>query len=93
MGVIEFEFQDNLEILQVYFFKIIKFSGKPKESDEIRPRWFRFRIDKIPFTKMWPDDIYWIPMFLRGEKFKRKLLFDENDKILKFNLKKIKSLK
>jgi len=33
----------------------------------MRPEWFF--LDEIPFKSMWPDDIYWWPRFLEGEKF------------------------
>ena len=88
MGVVEAESTEREEILIVYIFKIIKFSGEPKESDEMKPKWFN--INKIPFAKMWPDDRHWIPLFLKGEKFKLKILFGKNDKVLDLNLKKLK---
>ena len=76
MGVIDFEFQGRLEILKVHIFRAVKFSGEPVGSDEMKPQWFN--VDEIPFKEMWPDDIYWMPLFLRGEKFKGKFLFGPN---------------
>ena len=35
-----------------------------------------FHVDEIPFDKMWSDDLHWMPMFLKGRKFKGKFLFD-----------------
>jgi hypothetical protein len=34
---------------------------------EMRPQWFV--TTNIPFDEMWPDDKYWFPMFLEGQKF------------------------
>jgi len=84
VGIIEFEFQDNPEILEVHIFKSNNFSGEPIESEEMKPQWFH--IDEIPFTSMWPDDKYWFPLFLQDKKFRGKFLFDDSDKILSMNL-------
>ncbi|MEK7665123.1 MAG: 8-oxo-dGTP diphosphatase [Patescibacteria group bacterium] len=83
-GIIEFEFQGNQEIFEVHIFKSEDFLGNPVETEEMRPRWFH--IDEIPFKEMWPDDIYWMPLFLSGKKFKGKFLFREQDIILKQEL-------
>jgi len=74
-GVIDFEFKNNPEILEVHIFKINKYSGEPVETEEMKPEWFDF--DKIPYDSMWPDDKFWLPLFLKGHKFKGKFKFDE----------------
>ena len=86
-GIIEFEFQGNPEILEVHFYKANNFTGKPKESEEMKPIWFN--IKEIPFHQMWPDDKYWFPLFLEGKKFRGKFLFDNSDKILQYELEEI----
>src|SRR3989344_4771308 len=53
----------------------INFEGEPAESDEMRPKWFS--ASEIPFDKMWPDDRYWMPLFLAGKKFQGRFLFDK----------------
>ncbi|RLG98946.1 NUDIX hydrolase, partial [Candidatus Bathyarchaeota archaeon] len=40
VGIIEFQFQGNPEILEVHFFKINEFTGIPRESEEMKPKWF-----------------------------------------------------
>jgi len=54
------------------------------------PKWFH--VDEIPFTQMWPDDLYWMPFFLKGRKFKGKFLFGENDVILEKELEEVQNL-
>ena len=90
IGIIEFEFQGNPEILEVHIFKATDFSGTPTESDEMRPQWFE--IAEIPYAKMWPDDIYWLPLFLEGKKFKGKFLFGKDDAILEKELVEVKNI-
>jgi 8-oxo-dGTP diphosphatase / 2-hydroxy-dATP diphosphatase len=74
MGVLDFEFENDPQILEVHIFKAIDFSGEPRESEEMQPRWFK--TDEIPYDNMWPDDIFWMPHFLSGKKFKGQFLFD-----------------
>ena len=90
IGIIDFEFKGNPEILQVHIFKSDSFSGEPNESEEMKPQWFH--IDEIPFKEMWPDDIHWFPLFLRNQKFQGKFLFDDSDNILNMNLIEVKEI-
>lgn len=84
VGIIEFEFKGNPEILEVHIFRVIDFSGEPVESEEMKPQWFDQ--SDLPFDKMWPDDIHWFPLFLSGKKFRGRFLFGENDVILEKRL-------
>ena len=90
VGIIDFEFKGNPEILQVHIFKSDNFLGEPTESEEMKPQWFH--IDEIPFKEMWPDDIHWMPLFLSGKKFKGRFLFGESDVILEKELIEVKEI-
>lgn len=90
VGIIDFEFKDNPEISQVHIFRSSIFLGEPMESEEMKPQWFH--IDEIPFEKMWPDDPYWMPLFLGGKKFRGRFLFDGLDIILEKELVEVKEL-
>ena len=90
IGIVEFEFQGDPEILEVHFFKISEFTGFPQESEEMKPKWFDIR--EIPFGQMWPDDKYWFPLLLKGKKFKGKFVFKERDEILDYQLQEVNLL-
>lgn len=90
VGIIDFEFKNNPEILQVHIFKSDDFLGELTESDEMKPRWFN--INEIPFKEMWPGDIYWMPLLLSGKKFKGKFLFGESDIIIEKELIEVKDI-
>ncbi|MDD5068769.1 MAG: 8-oxo-dGTP diphosphatase [Candidatus Pacebacteria bacterium] len=79
-----FSFEGKEEVLDVHFFSALKWTGEPKESEEMKPKWFP--VDKIPYKKMWSDDEYWFPLFLAGKKFKGKFHFDTRDKVLEYEL-------
>lgn len=87
VGVIDFEFQNNPEILEVHVFRSTSFSGNPIETEEMKPQWFT--VDAIPFENMWPDDRYWFPLFLSGKKFKGKFVFHGHDIILTHELNEL----
>lgn len=90
VGIIEFEFQGNPEILEVHIFKAEDFEGDVSESEEMKPQWFS--IDEIPFMEMWPDDIHWMPLFFTGKKFKGKFLFGKSDVILNKELTEVEEI-
>lgn len=65
-GVLEFTFDGKEEdVLAVHVFLVTAWHGEPSESEEMRPEWFA--IDAIPYTDMWPDDIFWLPSCLEGK--------------------------
>ena len=80
VGIIEFEFKGDPDILEVHIFRVSDFGGEPAESEEMRPQWFNQ--DKLPFDSMWPDDRHWFPLLLSGKKFRGRFLFGKNDVIL-----------
>ena len=92
VGVIDFEFQGKPGILEVNIFRSTDFSGEPVEGEEMKPQWFG--LDQIPFAQMWPDDIYWFPLFLAGKKFTGRFFFGEGEgnTILKQELKEVEEL-
>ncbi len=75
VGILDFAFENDPKELEVHIFEIKDFTGTPKETEEMEPKWFA--VDEIPFDQMWSDDIYWMPLFLAGKKFKGSFLFDK----------------
>ena len=90
VGIIEFSFRGSPEILEVHIFRAQNFTGKPIETEEMKPQWFH--VEKIPFQTMWSDDSYWFPLFLEGKKFRGKFLFDEHDHILAHELSVVEEM-
>jgi 8-oxo-dGTP diphosphatase/2-hydroxy-dATP diphosphatase len=74
MGILRFQFKGEAEILEVHVFRCSDFEGEIKETEEMKPRWFK--IEEIPFDQMWPDDKYWLPLLLEGKNFRGKFYFE-----------------
>lgn len=90
-GIMIFEFQDSPSIIEVHVFDIIKYTGQIRESEEMKPQWFD--LDKIPYEKyMWPDDKYWLPLFLKGRKFRGEFYFKNINELLHYSLREVKSI-
>jgi len=90
VGVLDFEYLGKDKEVEVNIFKIAEFSGEPKESEEMKPEWFA--INNLPFGQMWPDDEYWMPLFLEGQKFRGKFIFEGYDKVLSHEIIKVGTL-
>ncbi len=54
---------------------------EPTESEEMNPFWFP--VEQIPYSQMWPDDIFWLPQVLQNKLIKASFTFGEKDIILK----------
>jgi len=72
-GELRFQFTDGYAI-HVHVFRADGFAGALVETDEARPFWVD--LDAIPYDEMWADDRVWLPLFLRGEPFSGRFLFD-----------------
>lgn len=91
IGVVDFSWKGKEgKILEVNIFKATDFSGEPTETEEMKPSWFE--VDAIPYDAMWPDDKYWIPLFLQNKKFTGKFIFSDNDVVLEYELKEVNEL-
>lgn len=90
VGKLLFQFQAGEQDHLVHFFKADKFSGTPRESDEMKPEWFE--IDKIPYDKMRKDDKYWLPLLLSGKKFKGEFIFNKELQIADYKLNEVERL-
>jgi 8-oxo-dGTP diphosphatase / 2-hydroxy-dATP diphosphatase len=88
LGIVEFCYQDGSGNMEVHIFCAKEFKRSPVESEEMKPKWFH--IDEIPYNQMWPDDKYWLPMFLNGKSFKGKFLFNNSNEIINYSLLEIK---
>jgi len=87
-GVLEFHFEDRLDYVpEVHFFHITKYTGKPEEGEEMKPDWFD--VNNIPYGSMWPDDRYWLPMFLAGKNFKGSFTFNDVGEIANNNIEEV----
>lgn len=80
-GILEFEFKDSAATggatLEVHLFRLSAgaYVGEPQETEEMRPQWFF--VDEIPFRQMWSDDPFWMPLFLKGRRFRARFVFDK----------------
>lgn len=84
VGSLRFEFEGREGAMHASVFKAEDFTGDVSESEEMRPEWFHQ--DNIPYDLMWPDDIYWLPLFLQDKEFKGRFLFGDRDVILEKEL-------
>lgn len=66
--------------MYVYAYLSDEWKGEPSESEEMAPQWFT--LDRIPYSKMWEDDEYWLPQVLSGDKVTGMFTFDENDRMI-----------
>lgn len=76
--------------LEIHTYLCDNWIGKPTESEEMKPRWFK--VEKVPFKKMWDSDHYWIPLILKGKKLKCKSYVDDKDITFKRDIKVVKTL-
>ena len=61
---------------QVVVYFCTKWNGTPKESEEMKPKWF----DKnnLPFNLMWSDDPIWLPQAINGRFVRAEFGFGKN---------------
>jgi len=89
-GILELETEGEPVVVRMHIFRAERCEGEPTESEEMRPRWFP--VGELPFGEMWPDDPYWMPLFLAGKKFQGRFRFDRQDRLLGYELEEAADL-
>lgn len=80
-GLINFSWSSNKNRpIECHVFEIIKYTGEPVETEEMKPEWFS--LDSLPYDRMWDDDPFWLPHFLANKKFEANFIFNDDDKVI-----------
>lgn len=89
-GIVEFlEFYNGeKQYLKFHLYVATEWIGTPLETEEMKPHWFK--VDEIPYDKMFKDDSYWLPIILEGNKINAKFEFDEEWNLINKEIKEIK---
>ena len=80
-------YNNDQSIMAVHVFSVLDHVGELQETEEMLPKWFSR--DEIPFANMWPDDKYWLHLFLDGKKFEGEFIFSDYDTIIKHSVREI----
>jgi mutator protein MutT len=73
------------KIMDIAVFTSSKWSGEPRESEEMRPEWFF--VNSLPLDRMWPADGIWLPIILSGNKIEAKFRLDNRDNVVSHELR------
>ncbi len=67
LGYIVFNMKHLNKVMRVHIFDTTDFDLEPVESEEMRPQWYK--VEEIPFERMWPDDEHWFHYMLSSQSF------------------------
>ena len=69
----------------VHVYAARTWAGAPQESDEMAPAWFK--VEDIPYDRMWDDDVYWLPRVLAGERVRATFTYRaDNQTVERFEI-------
>ena len=86
VGDISFSFKEHPDWdLTCAIFFSYRFSGEPRESDEMKPEWMF--LSAIPYEELWPADRHWLPMMLNGYCVTGEIVNHEHEPCAEFNLR------
>lgn len=77
-GELRFQFVDGYS-LRAHLFLSHGCEGEPIETEEAVPLWTP--LDRIPYARMWADDLLWLPHLLEGRHIDASFLL-EGDSLL-----------
>jgi 8-oxo-dGTP pyrophosphatase MutT (NUDIX family) len=78
-------FRGKPALMRVHVFISNEWIGEPTESEEVKPKWFD--VNNIPYDQMWPDDRYWLPEVMKGNKITAKFHLNKEDEIISYQIK------
>lgn len=81
---------DKYSNIDVHVFVASSWDGAPIETEEMSPKWFK--ITNLPLDNMWPDDAYWLPEVIAGNKLEADFLFNDRYELIKHSVKIVTKL-
>ena len=81
LGIIVYKYEDMEKELKVHLFVAEAHSGEPRESEEMRPRWFS--PEEIPYAEMWADDVHWYRFLLQRQPISARFHFEKDMKTIR----------
>lgn len=90
VGFVEFDeyYKGEKQNLIFHLYFAYEWLGEIVETEEMRPKWFK--VEDIPYDKMFPDDTYWLPLVLKGKKIKGYFKFDKDWNLLEKEITELK---
>ena len=75
VAVVDF-FEDQEHIFECHIFFVSQWKGEFKESEEMSyPR--EYKLNNLPYEKMWKSDRVWLPLIFSGKKIKAKAYYEK----------------
>lgn len=92
LGFLKFKFKENSLLFDCHVFVCDRYSGRIKETPEMRPQWFY--IKSVPYPYMWQGDKLWLPYVIEQKKFRGWILYDtpEKNNVLDYKLKTVNKI-
>ena len=87
IGYLVFDMESSNKLMKVHVYETWKFEGNGVNTEEMTPQWFK--VNELPYQKMWPDDPYWIPLMLKNKKFKGQFQYSNDDTITTYTLNEV----
>ncbi len=78
---------DDIHKIVMYVYLTEEWNGEPTESEEMCPQWFK--VNDIPYDKMFSDDYYWLPLVLKGKYILADFTFDKDWNLASQNIVEI----
>jgi len=71
----------------VHVYLCTAWTGQLTESEEMAPAWFS--LDAIPYDRMWPDDIHWMPDMLANKLLETCFYYDDNNVLQSYDITEV----
>lgn len=77
VALIDFIFKGGSKSFKCHTFLAEEWEGEPKESEEMgKPEWFP--VKKLPFRRMMPGDIKFLPIILSGRRIRASVYLNKD---------------
>ncbi|RYY85828.1 8-oxo-dGTP diphosphatase [archaeon] len=87
IGYLVFKLTDIAKIMHVHVFQTFEFTNEAVETEEMLPQWYAE--DSIPYTNMWMDDAYWLPLLLEHKQFIGRFEYEDEDTIVDYSIREV----
>jgi len=89
-AIIDFLWNKGRNLWTCHVFLSDFWENEPQESEEMAPRWFK--IEEIPYSRMWVTDQHWLPLILQGKLLKAEFEYKDDEHIKNYKVEVVETL-
>ena len=90
VALLEVDYEHLGRKIRIHVFEVTEFTGDLVATEEMDVKWIP--VEQVPYERMWPNDIYWLPLVFNHKIIKAYFLFRGEQAIETMKVEEVREL-